>query len=170
MDPEISKRSHYWATMKLPTQVETSSPEDGVAQSGSQTAPQNSDHDVHKSSVTAKEDNGPDNFASDNESPRPRGGLPTGAKSEILPGTIEPEDSPATFSKEAQDALDKLYDYLQKYVSGELEESYTSRGMIGTAYSVMRRKEEQAPLKMRIKQKEIFSFMFQAYFRLMEDR
>lgn len=156
--------------MTLSAQVETSNPEENVAQSAPHIAPQNSDDEVQKSPVTAKEDTGPDSLASANESPRPGGGLPADAKSEILPGTAEPEDPREIFTKEAHDALDKVYDYLQKFVRGQLVESYTDRGMIGTAYSVMRRHEEDTPLNMRLKQREIFSFMFQAYFRLMEDR
>lgn len=154
--------------MTPPPQLETVSPDEGVAQSTLHIAAQ-SIEDAQKPSVDLEEDAVPDDLASAKASSQPDDGSPSDPRLEAPPGATESGDLSETLSKETYDEVGKIYDYLVKYINGDVP-SNLNHLLIGRGYEVMRRNEQQLPLKSRIKHNELFSFMFQEYFRLINDR
>ncbi|KAJ5377843.1 uncharacterized protein N7496_005252 [Penicillium cataractarum] len=155
--------------MTLPPQVETVSPDEGVAQPTLHIAPQ-SIADPQKSSVTPEEDTVPDGLASAKAPSQPDDGSPSDPKLEAPPGAAEPGDLSEALSKETYDEVEKIYDYLLNYINGDVLEANENHRCIGTGSFVMRAHEKRLPLKSRIRHNETFSFMFQEYFRLVNDR
>lgn len=92
------------------------------------------------------------------------------SSSEHQTETNDLKDINDVWSIETHEAVERLYKYLQTYITGDLHEAGPAHGFVGLGADVMRRHERSLPLESRIKQNDIFSFMIQSYFRLVDDR
>lgn len=154
--------------MALPAQVEITRQLDNTFPKSNVdiTHRSSGDYQDQESSTAHEEQKDAD---SDESTPKPS--EPTdGSSSEHQTETNDLKDLNEAWSIETHEAVERLYKYLQTYITGDLGEAGPAHGFVGLGADVMRRHERTLPLESRIKQNDIFSFMIQAYFRLVDDR
>jgi hypothetical protein len=151
--------------MTSPSQLEALIPDETAAQSALNIAPH-----LFEEAQMPENDTVHDDLASAKDFSKVDENLPSDLKNEALPGTTEPNDPSEMLSKEAYHAVEKLYDFLKDYIGGNTTKTDDTHHYIGLGSRILRRHERLLPLKARLKQHEVFAFMIQAYFRLIDDR
>ncbi|KAL4795301.1 hypothetical protein BDV19DRAFT_398964 [Aspergillus venezuelensis] len=86
------------------------------------------------------------------------------------PNIQEPDESKEVISEKAEEAIKGVYDLFNEYLEGGTKNTSYDAALVAVANRALGACEQRMSLNGRIARSKIFSFMLQAYFRLVEDR